>query len=143
MLSRGKSPRLKGNPNFRPSLSLSSFCNDQHTASNSMCSNLTFFRTHLLYLWDCVHFLGINYAHNSNSNNRCMKRCTRTVWKTMLVLFSTFSCRAANESSSSELELAQLNSYENSSELKLSEAHDRVVEHDSCLACNDLESISS
>ena len=54
--------------------------------------NLTFFRTHLPYLGDCVHFLGINYAHNSNSNNRCMKRCTRTVWKTMLVLFSTFSC---------------------------------------------------
>ena len=43
--------------------------------------------------------------------------------------------RAANESSSSELELAQLNSYENSSELKLSEIHDRAVEHDSCSAC--------
>ena len=51
--------------------------------------------------------------------------------------------RAANESSSSELELAQLNSYENSSELRLSEAHDRAVEHDSCSACKDLESISS
>ena len=68
------------------------FSNDQHTASNETCTNLTFFRTHLPYLGDCVHFLGINYAHNSNSNNRCMKRCTRTVWKTMLVLFSTFSC---------------------------------------------------
>ena len=66
------------------------FCNDQHTASNETCSNLTFFRTHLPHLGDCVHFLGINYAHNSNSNDRCMKRCTRTVCKTMLVLFSTF-----------------------------------------------------
>ena len=92
MLSRGKSPRLKGNPNFRPSLSFRFFFNDQHTASNEMCSNLTFFRTHLPYLGDYVHFLGTNYAHNSNLNNRCMKRCTGTVWKTMLMLFSTFSC---------------------------------------------------
>ena len=68
------------------------FSNNQRAASNATCSNLTFFQTHLPYLGDCVHFLGINYAHNSNSNNRCMKRCTRTVWKTMLVLFSTFSC---------------------------------------------------
>ena len=82
----------RGIQNFRPSLSFSLFSNDQHTASNATCSNLTFFWTHLQYLGDYVHFLGINYAHNSNSNNRCMKRCTRTVWKTMLVLFSTFSC---------------------------------------------------
>ena len=86
----GKSPRLNGNPNFRPSLSFS-FSNDQHTASNATCSNLTFSRAHLQYLGDYVHFLGIN-GHNSNSNNWCMKRCTRTVWKTMLVLFSTLSC---------------------------------------------------
>ena len=91
MLSRGKSPRLKGNPNFRPSLSFSFFSNDQHTASNATCSNLTFSRAHLPYLGDYVHFLSIN-GNNSNSNNRSMKRCTRTVWKTMLVLFSTFSC---------------------------------------------------
>ena len=91
MLSRGKSPRLKGNPNFRPSLSFSFFSSDQHTASNATCSNLTFFWAHLPYLGDYLYFLGIN-AHNSNSNNRCMKRCTRTVWKTMLMLFSTFSC---------------------------------------------------
>ena len=90
MLSRGKSPRLKGNPNFRPSLSFF-FYNDQHSSSNATCSNLTFFRAHLPYLRDYVHFLGIN-AHNSNSNNRCMKRCTRTAWKTMLVPFSKFSC---------------------------------------------------
>ena len=63
------------------------FSNDQHTASNATCSNLTFFRAHLPYLGDYVHFLSINYAHNSNSNNRCMKRCTRTVWKTMLMLY--------------------------------------------------------
>ena len=80
MLSRGKSPRLKGNPNFRPSLSFSFFSNDQHTASNATCSNLTFFRAHLPYLGDYVHFLSINYAHNSNSYNRYMKRCTRMVW---------------------------------------------------------------
>ena len=42
-------------------------------------------------LGDYVYFLGIN-PHNSNSNNRCMKRCTRTFWKTMLVVFSKFSC---------------------------------------------------
>lgn len=54
-----------------------------------------------------------------------------------------YTCRAANESSSSELQLAQLNSYENSSELKLNEAHDRAVEYDSCLVCNDLELVSS
>ena len=76
------SPRLKGNPNFHPSLSFRFFSNDQHTASNETCSNLP-------YLGDYVHFLGIN-GHNSNLNNRCMKRCTRTVWKTMLVLFNTF-----------------------------------------------------
>ena len=90
MLSRGKSPRLKGNPNFRPRCH-SVFSNDQHTASNAMCSNLTFFRTHLPYLGDYVHFLGIN-AHNSSSNNRCMKGSTRTAKKTMLVPFSKFSC---------------------------------------------------
>ena len=87
----GKSPRLKGNANFRPSFSFSFFSNDQHTASNATCSNLTFSRAHLPYLGDYVHFLGIN-GHNSNLNNRCMKRCIRTVWKTMLVQFSTFSC---------------------------------------------------
>jgi hypothetical protein len=59
--------------------------------SNATCSNLAFFRSHLPYLGDYVHFLGIN-PHNSNSNNRCMKRCTRIVWKTMLVVFSKFSC---------------------------------------------------
>ena len=66
------------------------FFYDKHTPCKSPCSNLTFFHVHLPYLGDYLHFLGIN-AHNSNSNNRCMKRCTRTVWKTILVLFSTFS----------------------------------------------------
>ena len=89
-LSRGKSPRLKGNPNFRPSLSFSFFptINIPPPMQRLQLWNLTgsfaIFRGY-------VHFLGIN-AHNSNSNNRCMKRCTRTVWKTMLVLVSTFSC---------------------------------------------------
>ena len=49
------------------------------------------FPVHLPYLGDYVHFLGIN-AHNSSSNNRCMKGCTRMAWKTMLVPFSKFSC---------------------------------------------------
>ena len=88
---RGESAILKASGIQIPFLACYSvFSND--TASNAMCSNLTFLQAHLPYLGDYVHFLGINYAHNSNSNNRCMKRCTRTVWKTMLVLFSTFSC---------------------------------------------------
>ena len=90
MASRGKSPRLKGDPNFLCPLSMSFFY-DEHTPCKSPCSNLTLFRVHLPYLGDYLHSLGIN-AHNSNSNNRCMTRCTTTVWKTILVLFSTFSC---------------------------------------------------
>ena len=67
------------------------FFYDEHKPCKSPCSNLALFRVHLQYLGDYMHFLGIN-AHNSNSNNRCIKRCTRMVWKTMLVLFSKFSC---------------------------------------------------
>ena len=85
-----KSPRLNGNPNFLCPLSLSFFY-DEHKPCKSSCSNLALFRVHLQYLGDYVHFLGIN-VHNSNSNNRCVKRFTRTVWKTMIVLFSKFSC---------------------------------------------------
>ena len=90
MVLRGKSPRLKGNPNFRPSLSFSFF---QRSTYRLKCNMFKFdiFRAHLPYLGDYLHFLGIN-AHNSNSNNRCMKRCTRTVRKTILVPFSKFSC---------------------------------------------------
>ena len=90
MVSRGKSPRLKRGPNFLCPLS-TSFFYDEHTTCKSPCSNLALFRVHLPYLEDYVHFLGIN-AHNSSSNNRCMKGCTRTAWKTMLVPFSKFSC---------------------------------------------------
>ena len=50
------------------------FFDNEHTPSNATCSNLAFFRAHLPYLGDYVTFLGI-IAHNSNSNNRCMKRC--------------------------------------------------------------------
>ena len=90
MVSRGKLPRLKaGQISFV--LCPWVFFYDEHKPCKSPCSNLALFRVHLQYLGDYVHFLGIN-AHNSNSNNRCMKRCTRTVWKTMLVLFSKFSC---------------------------------------------------
>ena len=67
------------------------FFYDEHTTYKSQCSNLALFRVHLPYLGDYVHFLGIN-AHNSSSNNRCMKGSTRTAWKTMLVPFSKFSC---------------------------------------------------
>ena len=67
------------------------FFYNEHTPCKSPCSSLALSRVHLPYLGDYVHILGIN-AQNSNSNNWCMKRCTRTVWKTMLVLFSTFSC---------------------------------------------------
>ena len=90
MVSRGESPRLKGvqiSFNLCPRV----FFYDEHITCKSPRSNLTLFRVHLPYLGDYLHSLGIN-AHNSNSNNRCMKRCTRTVWKTILVLFSTFSC---------------------------------------------------
>ena len=66
------------------------FFYDEHTPCKSLCSNLAFFGAHLPYLGDYVHFLGIN-AHNSSSNNRYMKGCTRTAWKTMLVPFSKFS----------------------------------------------------
>ena len=92
MVSRGKSPRLKGGGSKSPlSFVHEFFSYDEHTTCKSPCSNLALFRVHLPYLGDYVHFGGIN-AHNSSSNNRCMKWCTRTAWKTMLVLFSTFSC---------------------------------------------------
>ena len=86
----GKSPRLKRNPNFLCPLSMS-FCYDENTTCKSPCSNFALLRVHLSYLGDYVHFLGIN-AHNSSSNNRCMKGSTRTAWKTMLVPFSKFLC---------------------------------------------------
>ena len=77
MVSRGKSPRLKGDPNFLCPLS-TSFFYDEHTTCKWPCSNLALFRVHLQYLGNYVHFVGIN-ARNSNSNNWCMKGCTRTV----------------------------------------------------------------
>ena len=91
MVSRGKSPILKGGPNFLCPLSMSFFFYDEHTSCKSPGSNLTLFRVHLPYLGDYVHFLGIN-AHNSSSNNRCMKGFIRTAWKTMLVPLSKFLC---------------------------------------------------
>ena len=81
MVSRGKSPRLKGDPNFLCSLSMSFFY-DEHTTCKSPCSNFALFWVHLPYLGDYVHFLSIN-SHNSSSNSRCMKGSTRTAWKTM------------------------------------------------------------
>jgi hypothetical protein len=51
--------------------------------------------------------------------------------------------RAANESSLSGLDLAQLSSYKNSSEFILSRVNVRAVKVGSYSACNDLESIFS
>ena len=90
MVSRGKSQRLKG-VQISFVLCPRVFFYDEHRTCKSPCSNLALFRVHLPYLGHYVHFLGIN-AHNSSSNNRCMKGCTRTAWKTMLVPFSKFSC---------------------------------------------------
>jgi len=53
MLSRGKSPTLKGNPNFLCSFSLSFFY-DEHTPCKSPCSTLALFRAQP-YLGDYVH----------------------------------------------------------------------------------------
>jgi hypothetical protein len=55
----------------------------------------------------------------------------------------TASVRAANESSLSGLDLAQLSSYKNLSEFILSRVNGRAIKVGSYLACNDLESISS
>ena len=90
MVSRGKSPRLKG-VQISFVLCPRIVFYDEHTTCKSPCSNLALFRVHLPYLGDYLHFLDIN-AHNSSSNNRCMKGCTRTAWKAMLVPFSKFSC---------------------------------------------------
>ena len=76
MVSRGKSPRLKG-VQISFVLCPRVFFYDEHTTCKSPCSNLALFRVHLPYLGDYVHFLGIN-AHNSSSNNRCMKGSRRT-----------------------------------------------------------------
>ena len=76
MVSRGKSPRLKG-VQISFVLCPRVFFYDEHTTCKSPCSNLALFRVHLPYLGDYVHFLGIN-AHNSSSNNRCIKGSTRT-----------------------------------------------------------------
>jgi hypothetical protein len=51
--------------------------------------------------------------------------------------------RAANESSLSGLDLAQLSTYKNSSEFILSRVNGRAIKVGSYSACNDLESISS
>ena len=67
------------------------FFYDEHTPCKLPCLNLALFWVHLPYLGDYVHFLGINYAHNSNWNNWCLKTCTRTVWKNHIVVFSNFS----------------------------------------------------
>ena len=91
MVSRGKSPRLKGGVQISFVLCPRVFFYDEHTTCKSPCSNLALFQVHLPYLGDYVHFLGIN-AHNSSSNNRCMKGSTRTAWKTMLVPFSKLTC---------------------------------------------------
>ena len=90
MVSRGKSPRLKGDPNFLCPLSTSFFLWWAYNLQITVFKFGTFPGSFAIFRGLC-EFLGIN-AHNSSSNNRCMKGCTRTVWKTMLVPFSKFSC---------------------------------------------------
>ena len=90
MVSRGKSPRLKGGPNFLCPLSMSFFLWWTYTLQITTFKFDTFPGSFTIFR-DYVHFLGIN-AHNSSSNNRCMKGCVRTVWKMMSVPFSKFSC---------------------------------------------------
>jgi hypothetical protein len=53
------------------------------------------------------------------------------------------SGRAANESSLSGLDLAQLSSYKNLSEFILSRVNGRAIKVGSYSACDDIESISS
>ena len=62
MVSRRKSPRLKGNPNSVPSLSMIFFY-DEHTPFKSPCSNWALLRVHLPYLGHYVHFVEIYYHH--------------------------------------------------------------------------------
>ena len=66
------------------------FSYDQPTASNEVCSNLTFFRTHLQYLGDYVHFVGIN-ARNSIQTIGAWNGAQERSGKTILVVFSNFS----------------------------------------------------
>ena len=77
MLSRGKSPKLKGNPNFLCSLPWSFFLRRTYNLQIT-AFKFGIFLGSFTILGDYVHFLGIN-PHNSNLNNRCLKRCTRTV----------------------------------------------------------------
>ena len=83
--------KSEGESKVPSSFVLEFFFYDQHTPYNAPCSNLALFRANLLYLGSYVHFLGIN-AHNSISHNRSMKKCTKTVWKIMLVVFTKFAC---------------------------------------------------
>ena len=86
----GEITKIEGVSKFPLSFVHEFFFYDEHTSCKSPGSNLTLFRVHLPYLGDYLHSQGIN-AHNSNSNNRCMKRCTRTVWKTILMPCRKFS----------------------------------------------------
>ena len=83
--------KFEGESKVPSSFVLEFFFYDQHTPYNAPCSNLALFRANLLYLGSYVHFLGIN-AHNSISHNRSMKKCTKTVWKIMLLVFTKFAC---------------------------------------------------
>ena len=73
----GEITKIEGGSKFPLSFVHEFFFYDEHTTYKTPCSNLALFRVHLPYLGDYVHFLGIN-AHNSSSNNRCMKGSTRT-----------------------------------------------------------------
>ena len=91
MLSRGKSPRLKGNPNFLRSLPWSFFLRWTYTLQITVFNFGIFPGSFTIFRGLCA--FSRHLAHiNPSSNNRCMKGCARTAWKTMLVPFSKFSC---------------------------------------------------
>ena len=50
--------KIEGESKFSSFFALEFFC-DEHAPCKSPCSNLAFFRAHLPYLGDYVHFLGI------------------------------------------------------------------------------------
>ena len=80
MVSRGKSPRFKGPGIQIFFLACHSVVSTINIPSQMQVFKLGIFPGSFTILGDYVHFLVIN-PHNSNSNNWCMKRCTRTVLK--------------------------------------------------------------
>ena len=89
-LFRGESTRLKGTRIQISFLACHSVFSTINIPPRMQHAQIWHFSGLICLIRDYVNFLGIN-PHNSNSDNWCMKRCTRTIWKTMLVVFSKFS----------------------------------------------------